>query len=136
MGGIRLAFFVLASIFCERTTSFSGLRVLLPTRTARSPFDRVEPPSCIVKDDYSVVQTSNALDIGYESDKAYNFKIVLIAGFETFNAGLYREAAERVMKNFSNVQISVYTDRDIVDQSTLVQEALTSADVLFASLLL
>jgi len=40
-------------------------------------------------------------------------RIVLIAGFESFNAGLYRKAAELAVSRCPNLDIRVFSDRDI-----------------------
>eukprot|EP01041_Mallomonas_annulata_P000983 gene983-1922_t len=61
--------------------------------------------------------------------------IVFIAGFETFNVALYRKAASQVMAQVPAVSISVFTDVDITEKPDVVEKALLSADVLFASLL-
>jgi magnesium chelatase subunit H len=61
-------------------------------------------------------------------------RIVLIAGFETFNADLYRQAADRAVARCPNLQIQTFTDRDITTQPATVAAALQTADVFFASL--
>jgi len=38
-------------------------------------------------------------------------KIVLIAGFETFNAELYRQAAEQAVQRCPELEIHVFSDR-------------------------
>ena len=42
-------------------------------------------------------------------------RIVLLAGFESFNADLYRQAAERAMAQCPDLQVGVFSDRDLVD---------------------
>jgi magnesium chelatase subunit H len=61
--------------------------------------------------------------------------IVLIAGFETFNANLYRQAAQQAMAASSMLQIQTFSDRDLVTQADAVEAALSQADVFFASLI-
>ncbi|GAB4283095.1 MAG: magnesium chelatase subunit H [Oscillatoriaceae cyanobacterium] len=62
-------------------------------------------------------------------------RIVLIAGFETFNADLYRQAAKVVNSRCPELELQVFTDQDIATNPTRVETALTGADVFFASLL-
>jgi magnesium chelatase subunit H len=62
-------------------------------------------------------------------------RIVLLAGFEAFNAGLYRQAAERAMARCRELEISVFSDRDLTEQPDAVAAALEGADALFASLI-
>ncbi|BAZ39079.1 protoporphyrin IX magnesium chelatase [Calothrix sp. NIES-4101] len=61
--------------------------------------------------------------------------IVLIAGFESFNAELYRKAAELAVLRCSELDIQVFSDRDITVQPENVEKALQKADVFFGSLL-
>ncbi len=62
-------------------------------------------------------------------------RIVLIAGFESFNAGLYRQAANMAVSRCSDLDIQVFSDRDISSKSSEVETALQDADVFFGSLL-
>ncbi|MDJ1182070.1 magnesium chelatase subunit H [Roseofilum casamattae] len=62
-------------------------------------------------------------------------RIVLIAGFETFNIQLYRSAAERAIARCPDLAIQVYSDRDLTTQPETVAHSLSQADVFFASLL-
>lgn len=62
-------------------------------------------------------------------------RIVLIAGFESFNAGLYRQAADLAQSQCSQLDIRVFSDRDLTSNPTEVEAALQQADVFFASLL-
>jgi magnesium chelatase subunit H len=62
-------------------------------------------------------------------------RIVLLAGFEIFNAALYRQAAERAMVQCADLQISVFSDRDLVDSPDTVAASLAQADAFFASLI-
>ncbi|RZM82066.1 magnesium chelatase subunit H [Leptolyngbya iicbica] len=62
-------------------------------------------------------------------------KIVLIAGFETFNAALYRQAAERAMQRCPELAIHVFSDRDITQHPDAIAQALDGADVFFGSLI-
>ncbi|MEM7579020.1 MAG: magnesium chelatase subunit H [Cyanobacteria bacterium P01_A01_bin.80] len=61
--------------------------------------------------------------------------IVLIAGFESFNAGLYRKAADMAISGCSDLDIRVFSDRDISSKPAEVETALQDADVFFGSLL-
>jgi magnesium chelatase subunit H len=62
-------------------------------------------------------------------------RIVLIAGFESFNAGLYRECALLAQKRCPELDIQVFSDRDITSDPTAVEAALQDAQVFFGSLL-
>lgn len=62
-------------------------------------------------------------------------RIVLIAGFESFNAGLYRQAADLAQSQCSQLDIRVFSDRDLTSNPTEIESALKQADVFFASLL-
>jgi magnesium chelatase subunit H len=62
-------------------------------------------------------------------------RIVLIAGFESFNAGLYRNAAKRAQERCPALDIRVFSDRDLTTDPTAVETALQGADVFFGSLL-
>ena len=62
-------------------------------------------------------------------------RIVLIAGFESFNAGLYRQAAEHVQQRYPELDVRVFSDRDLASQPEAVETALQGADVFFGSLL-
>ena len=62
-------------------------------------------------------------------------RIVLIAGFESFNADLYRQAAQLAVKRCSELEISVFSDRDITTNPVEVEAALQKAQVFFGSLL-
>ncbi|KEF41390.1 MAG: protoporphyrin IX magnesium chelatase [Cyanobium sp. CACIAM 14] len=62
-------------------------------------------------------------------------RIVLIAGFEAFNAGLYRQAAEQAMDRCPGLRIEVFSDRDLTARPVEVEAALAGADAVFASLI-
>ena len=62
-------------------------------------------------------------------------RIVLIAGFEAFNAGLYRRAAQQAMARCPGLTIAVFSDRDLTDRPQEVDAALEGADAFFASLI-
>jgi magnesium chelatase subunit H len=62
-------------------------------------------------------------------------RIVLIAGFETFNADLYRRAALKAQRRCPGLAIKVFSDRDLSARPREVAEALEGADALFASLI-
>ncbi len=62
-------------------------------------------------------------------------RIVLIAGFESFNADLYRKAADLAIARIPELDIRVFSDRDITSKRKEVEVALSGADVFFGSLL-
>ncbi|QYX33415.1 magnesium chelatase subunit H [Sphaerospermopsis torques-reginae] len=62
-------------------------------------------------------------------------RIVLIAGFESFNAELYRKAAFLASSGCPELDISVFSDRNITTNPDEVQAALQGADVFFGSLI-
>ncbi|MCT7971884.1 magnesium chelatase subunit H [Laspinema olomoucense] len=62
-------------------------------------------------------------------------RIVLIAGFESFNADLYRQAAQVAISRCPELDIRVFSDRDLTAKPDEVATALQKADVFFASLI-
>ena len=62
-------------------------------------------------------------------------RIVLIAGFESFNADLYRQAAELATKRCPELDIRVFSDQALTTETAAVEAALKDADVFFASLI-
>jgi magnesium chelatase subunit H len=62
-------------------------------------------------------------------------RIVLIAGFESFNADLYRQAAQVAQTRCPELEICVFSDRDLTTKSAQIEATLQSADVFFGSLL-
>ncbi|MEQ8969161.1 MAG: magnesium chelatase subunit H [Coleofasciculus sp. C1-SOL-03] len=62
-------------------------------------------------------------------------RIVLIAGFESFNADLYRQAADWATKRCPDLDIRVFSDQSLTTEPDVVAAALQDADVFFASLL-
>ncbi|MEM7594409.1 MAG: magnesium chelatase subunit H [Cyanobacteria bacterium P01_A01_bin.83] len=60
--------------------------------------------------------------------------MVAIAGFESFNANLYRQAAQMAMASCEGLEVTFFSDRDITAAPDKVEAALQSADVFFASL--
>ncbi|WP_017327308.1 magnesium chelatase subunit H [Synechococcus sp. PCC 7336] len=62
-------------------------------------------------------------------------RIVLIAGFESFNADLYRQAALAVEKRCPELEICAFSDRDIAANPARVEAALQGARAFFGSLL-
>ncbi len=62
-------------------------------------------------------------------------RIVLIAGFESFNAQLYKKAAAIARSRCPELEIAVFSDRDIAAHPAAVAAALQNADVFFASLI-
>ena len=62
-------------------------------------------------------------------------RIVAIAGFESFNANLYRQAASRAVKRCEGLDVIFFSDRDITTSPDVIETALQSADVFFGSLI-
>ena len=62
-------------------------------------------------------------------------RIVLIAGFESFNTDLYLQAAELAQARCPDLEIRVFSDRDITADPDAVATALAGADVFFSSLI-
>jgi magnesium chelatase subunit H len=62
-------------------------------------------------------------------------RIVLIAGFESFNADLYRKAAHLAGQRCPELDIRVFSDQSLTTEPAAVEEALKDADVFFASLI-
>ncbi|MFB2646788.1 magnesium chelatase subunit H [Raphidiopsis sp. BLCC-F218] len=62
-------------------------------------------------------------------------RIVLIAGFESFNADLYRKAALLASSRCSDLDIDVFSDRNISTNPEEIKNALKNADVFFGSLI-
>ncbi|MEB3830030.1 magnesium chelatase subunit H [Phormidium sp. CCY1219] len=62
-------------------------------------------------------------------------RIVLIAGFESFNADLYRKAAQLASSRCGELEVRVFSDRDLTGDPEAVETALQGADVFFASLI-
>jgi magnesium chelatase subunit H len=62
-------------------------------------------------------------------------RIVLIAGFESFNADLYRKAAYLAQQRCPELDIRVFSDQSLTTEPDAVEEALKDADVFFGSLI-
>ncbi|MBV9385536.1 MAG: magnesium chelatase subunit H [Chroococcidiopsidaceae cyanobacterium CP_BM_ER_R8_30] len=62
-------------------------------------------------------------------------RIVLIAGFESFNADLYRQAAQLAVERCPELDIRVFSDRDLTTRPGEIEVALQDAQVFFGSLL-
>ena len=62
-------------------------------------------------------------------------RIVLIAGFESFNADLYRKAAQLATVRCPDLDIRVFSDRALTTEPETVAESLKGAQVFFASLI-
>jgi len=62
-------------------------------------------------------------------------RIVVITGFESFNSGLYRQAAELASSRCPGLEVKVFSDRSINSEPEIVQTALSEAEVFFASLI-
>mmetsp|Transcript_27930 Transcript_27930/g.78984 ORF Transcript_27930/g.78984 Transcript_27930/m.78984 type:complete len:1563 (-) Transcript_27930:449-5137(-) len=61
--------------------------------------------------------------------------IVLITGFESFNIDLYKRAGQKISERFPEVQLRVYSDRDLEPRKAEIAAALESCDIFFGSLL-
>lgn len=96
-------------------------------------------PTMTVSD--SVISTEEAAVpggfryFGNEADGKKIFRVVLMAGFETFNRELYKRAAERAVGNCDGLEIFVFTDADIDQNPEALASALEGADVFFGSLI-
>jgi magnesium chelatase subunit H len=62
-------------------------------------------------------------------------RIVLIVGFESFNTGLYKQAAQLAQQRCPELDIRVFSDRDLNTKAAEIEAALADAQVLFASLI-
>ena len=62
-------------------------------------------------------------------------RCVLLAGFETFNLSLYQKVADALRASHSQIDVLVFTERDIENRKSEIESALRGADVLFCSLL-
>lgn len=62
-------------------------------------------------------------------------RIVLLAGFESFNTDLYRQAAQLAQVRCPSLEIRVFSDRHLAAEPREVEAALEGADVFFGSLL-
>ncbi len=62
-------------------------------------------------------------------------RIVVITGFESFNADLYRKAAQLVTSRCSGLEVQVFSDRSLVSEPENIENALKDAQVFFASLI-
>ena len=72
---------------------------------------------------------------GKEAQGKKNFRVVLMAGFETFNRELYKRAADRAVGQCDGLEIFVFTDADIDQNPEALASALDGADVFFGSLI-
>ncbi|MGF1481543.1 MAG: magnesium chelatase subunit H [Cyanophyceae cyanobacterium] len=61
-------------------------------------------------------------------------RIVLIAGFESFNANLYRTGAQLATSRCPGLEVQVFSDRSLTAAPERVEAALQEAQVFFASL--
>jgi magnesium chelatase subunit H len=62
-------------------------------------------------------------------------RLVLIAGFEAFNIDLYRQAAQSAQGRCPDLQIHVFSDRDLTTHPETIAAALQGADIFFSSLI-
>ncbi|ANV90054.1 magnesium chelatase subunit H [Picosynechococcus sp. PCC 8807] len=62
-------------------------------------------------------------------------RIVIITGFEAFNASLYRDAAQKAIARCPDLEVLTFNDRDLASQPEAVAQALQGADVFFTSLI-
>ncbi|CEL94421.1 unnamed protein product [Vitrella brassicaformis CCMP3155] len=74
-------------------------------------------------------------DEGEFGKKEGEASIVFIAGFESFNLALYREAARRIKEVCPSLKVHVMTDRDVAGRPDDVAAALRTADAVFVSLI-
>jgi magnesium chelatase subunit H len=61
-------------------------------------------------------------------------RIVVITGFESFNADLYRKAAQLATSRCLGLEVQVFSDRSLDTEPETIENALKDADVFFASL--
>jgi magnesium chelatase subunit H len=61
--------------------------------------------------------------------------IVVITGFESFNADLYRKAAQLATSRCPGLEVQVFSDRSLVSEPENIENALKDAQVFFASLI-
>ena len=62
-------------------------------------------------------------------------RLVLLVGFESFNTDLYRQAATLVQQRCPELEMVVFSDRDLAAKPEAVEAALAGADAFFASLI-
>ena len=62
-------------------------------------------------------------------------QIVVITGFESFNVGLYQQAALLASSQCRELEVITFSDRSISGEPDVVEAALLGADVFFASLI-
>jgi len=62
-------------------------------------------------------------------------RIVFLVGFESFNTGLYRQAADLAQSRCPDLDIHIFSDRDLATKGDAIATALEGADVFFASLI-
>ncbi len=62
-------------------------------------------------------------------------RIVFLVGFESFNTGLYRQAAELAQSRCMDLDVHIFSDRDLTTKGDAIAAALVGADVFFASLI-
>lgn len=61
--------------------------------------------------------------------------IVLIVGFETFNRNLYRQSGLLASSKCPDLEVKVFSDKSLTSEPEIVEQALATADVFFASLI-
>ena len=62
-------------------------------------------------------------------------RIVVITGFEVFNGELYRQAANLAVSRCPDLEINIFSDRSLNSEPEVVEAALKTAQVFFASLI-
>ena len=62
-------------------------------------------------------------------------RIILITGFESFNADLYRKASNLAASRCPELNVKVFSDRSLVTEPEVIEAALQDAQVFFASLI-
>ncbi|CAN0066909.1 unnamed protein product, partial [Discosporangium mesarthrocarpum] len=71
----------------------------------------------------------------YDQGKKPLARVVLVAGFEAFNLQLYRQVAQELSEVCPELELMVFTDRDVAQEPEAVSRALSNADAFFGSLI-
>lgn len=56
-------------------------------------------------------------------------RIVVITGFESFNADLYRKAAQLATSRCPDLDVRVFSDRSLATEPEIIENALKDAQV-------
>jgi len=62
-------------------------------------------------------------------------KIILITGFEAFNSQLYHKASQLVTSRCPDLEVKIFSDRQLATHQEIIAKELENADVFFASLI-